>query len=102
MVITFALLTTGLDTFIRTFKITGTFSAGLLVCLYFLRNGRYNIAANLFLFLSAMTVSGGIIMHLFIQQELLFSTYVYFAYPCLMLCVIFSNRLSLALMSVLK
>lgn len=99
MVITFSLISTGFDTFIRTFKITGTFAAGLILCLYLLKGGRYNIAANLFISLSSLTVSGGLIMHVFIQQELLYSTYNYFIYPCLMLCVIFSNRLYLGLIS---
>ncbi len=98
-VITFALLTTEFDIFVRTFKITGSFAAGLLLCIYFLKKGRYTVAANLFIFLSALTVAVGIIMHLFIQQELLYSTYIYFVFPCLMLCVIFSNRFYLTVIS---
>lgn len=98
---TMFLLFAGFETFFRTFKITGVFVAGLLVCLNLLKKGRYVFAANLFIFLSSMTVGGGFIMHIFIQRELLYSTYSYFIYPCLMLCVIFSDRFFLSITSAL-
>jgi len=92
LLITFCLLPTGIDIFLMTLAITGPFLAGIILSLYFLRRGRYLFSANLFIILATITVSAGFIMHIFIQPELLYSTYSYFTYACIVLCIIFSTR----------
>lgn len=90
--ITLAMFAAGFDVFIRTAGITGTSLIGLALSMRFLRRGRYLVAANLFIVISSMTAAGGYLMHLKIQPELLYSSYNYFIFPCIIMCIILSTR----------
>ncbi|MCU0846740.1 MAG: methyl-accepting chemotaxis protein [Spirochaetes bacterium] len=86
-----SMLLVGMDDFMNTIRITPTVAVGMVISLAYLKKGKYLTAANIFISFAALTVSGGFIQHLFVKRELLFSTYSYFMFPCLVMCTIFST-----------
>lgn len=99
--VTFSMIFAGFDMFINTAKITSFLIVGLIISLLFLRNGYYLTASDLFISCTSLTVSLGYISHLFIKTELLYSSYIYFIFPCLVLCIIFSTLLFQTILSVI-
>ncbi len=91
LLFTLLMLAADLKTFVRTAGVTGAFSLGLAASLVMLRKGRYLTAANLFILFASLTIGGGFLMHIKVEPQLLYSSYSYFLYPCIVLCVIFST-----------
>jgi methyl-accepting chemotaxis protein len=87
----FSMLFAGWYDFVVTLPVTSFLLLGLLTGLVLLRKGRYLVAANIFIMFATMAVIAGLIRQPFQEINLSLTSYIYFVYPCIAMCAIFSN-----------
>lgn len=92
ILLTLSTLLTEIKTFLIMIKVAGFFSIGYFLSMVFLRKGRYILSANIFIVFASLIVAGGFLLHIVVEPQLLYSSYSYFIYPCLVMCVIFSTQ----------
>ncbi len=95
-----SMLAVGIEDFIRVGKITWLLIVGFSISLYYLEKGKNIVSANIFIAFGSLTVAAGYVSHLFVKEELLFSSYGIFIFPCIVLCTIFSTTAMLTIVSV--
>jgi len=97
----FSMLFAGWYDFMVTLPVTSFLLVGLGTGLVLLKKGRYLVAANVFIMFAVMAVIAGLIRQPFQEINLSYTSYIYFVYPCVAMCAIFSNIRFLTLVCVL-
>ncbi len=92
----FSMLLAGWEDFIKTLFITPFIFFGMIIGMTLLKKGNYNAASKLVISVSSLAVIGGLIREPFMNPEFALSSYIFFIYPCLALCVVFSTTRFLA------
>ncbi len=100
VLLTLSTLLTEFKTFLIMIKVAGFFSVGFFVSLLYLKKGKYLSAANIFISIASLVVAGGFLLHIVVEPQLLYSSYSYFLYACVVMCVIFSTKGFLSLVTV--
>lgn len=95
----FSMLFAGWKDFIVTIPMTVILLGGLSTGLVLLRKGRYMAAANVFIAFSAVAVVAGLIRQPYMEIELSLTSYIYFIFPCIVMCAVFSNVAFLSVIS---
>src|SRR6056297_542134 len=89
----------GWEDFLKTLYITPFLIAGFVISLTLLKNGRYFGAANTLIGFASAAVVGGLLREPFMNPEFAYSSYIYFVYPLLIMCVIFTSKRTLTVVS---
>ncbi len=97
----FSMLFAGWKDFIVTIPMTVILLGGLSTGLALLRKGRYMAAANTFIGFCTVAVVAGLIRQPFMEIELSLTSYIYFIFPCIVMCAVFSNIAFLSIISAL-
>lgn len=100
VLVQFSMLFAGWEDFIKTLFITPVILIGMVSGLVFLRRGKYGVASKVVISVCALAIIAGLIREPFYNPEFALSSYIFFVYPCLALCVIFSTPSFLAVISV--
>lgn len=87
----FSMLFAGWEDFIKTIFITPFIFFGMIAGMAVLRRGRYGASSKLMISICALAIMGGLIREPFMNPEFALSSYIFFVYPCLALCVVFSS-----------
>jgi methyl-accepting chemotaxis protein len=95
----FSMLFAGWEDFIKTLFISPFIFFGMMISMVFLRRGNYGISSKLMITICSVAVMAGLIREPFINPEFALSSYIFFVYPCLAMCVVFSTPLFLAVIS---
>jgi len=95
----FSMLFAGWEDFIKTLFITPVIFLGMAAGLVVLKKGNYGAASKLMISICTLAVMGGLIREPFLNPEFALSSYIFFVYPCLALCVVFSSPSFLAVIS---
>ncbi|MBN1531826.1 MAG: hypothetical protein JXA20_04125 [Spirochaetes bacterium] len=96
-----SMLLAGWYDFLVTIPMTSALMAGLCVALLFLRRGRYLLSANIFISFAVAVVAAGLIRQPFQEINLSYTSYIYFVFPCITMCAVFSNVRFLTVISVI-
>ncbi|HPJ34655.1 MAG TPA: methyl-accepting chemotaxis protein [Spirochaetota bacterium] len=99
VIIQFSMLFVGWEDFIKTIFITPFIFFGMMAGLAILRKGHYEVSARLMIIICSLAIMGGLIREPFMNPEFALSSYIFFVYPCLALCVVFTTPSFLALIS---
>lgn len=99
ILVQFSMLFAGWVDFIKTLYISPIIIAGMVSGLIFLKNGNYTISSRIVISVCTIAVIAGLLREPFYNPELAMSSYIYFIYPCLALCVIFSTQRFLSLIT---
>lgn len=89
----------GWEDFLKTIVITPVMIIGMVIGLALLKRGSYGASSKVVITACALTIMAGLIREPFYNPEFALSSYIYFVYPCLALCVIFSNTTFLAVLT---
>lgn len=95
----FSMLFAGWEDFVKTLYITPLIFFGMIVGMVFLKKGVYGAASKIVISVCSIAIIGGLIREPFLNPEFALSSYIFFVYPCLALCVIFSSTRFLAVIS---
>ncbi len=87
----FSMLLAGWDDFLKTIFITPILLVGVIVSIIALKKGKYGISSKILISISALAIGGGLIREPFMNPEFALTSYIFFVYPCLALCTIFST-----------
>jgi methyl-accepting chemotaxis protein len=87
----FSMLFAGWYDFIVTLPVVCFLLVGLITALVLLRKGRYMHSANIFIGFAATAVIAGLIRQPFQEINLSYTSYIYFIFPVVAMCAIFSN-----------
>ena len=87
----FSMLFAGWYDFIVTLPVSSFLLIGLVIGLVLLRKGRYLLSANIFITFAATAVIAGLIRQPFQEINLSYTSYIYFIFPVVAMCAIFSN-----------
>ncbi len=96
----FSMLFAGWEDFIKTLFITPFIFFGMIAGMVFLRKGNYEVSARLMITICSLAIMAGLIREPFMNPEFALSSYIFFVYPCLALCVVFTNPSFLAVISI--
>jgi methyl-accepting chemotaxis protein len=94
-----SMLFVGWEDFVKTLFITPLIFFGALTGIIILKKGRYDASAKIVISICSIAVIGGLIREPFLNPEFALSSYIFFVYPCLALCVVFSTTGFLAVIS---
>ena len=97
----FSMLFAGWEDFIKTLYITPPLFCGIFISMLQLKKGHYLRAANILISFGTLAVVAGLIREPFMNPEFALTSYIYFVYPCMALCTIFSTPRFLALVTVI-
>ncbi len=97
----FSMLFAGWFDFIVTLPMTSLMITGLVIALTILRRGKYFLSANIFISFAVLVVSAGLIRQPFQEISLSYTSYIYFVFPCITMCAIFSTTRFLTIISLL-
>ncbi len=95
----FSMLFAGWNDFIKTLFITPVIFFGMLLGMFILKKGGYDTASKIVIAVCSLAVIGGLVREPFMNPEFALSSYIFFVYPCLALCVVFSSIKFLAVIS---
>jgi len=95
----FSMLFAGWEDFIKTIYVTPVIFFGMLSGLLILKKGNYGVSSKLVISVCTVAVIGGLIREPFMNPEYALSSYIFFVYPCLALCVVFSSTRFLAVIT---
>lgn len=98
-VIQFSFLLAGWKDFLKTLCITPVIFFGMAGSIAILKKGHYGAASKLAISVCAAAIIGGLIREPFMNPEFALSSYIFFVYPCMALCVVFSTTRFLAVIS---
>ncbi len=87
----FSMLAVGWIDFIKTLAITPVLVVGVMISMYFIRRGSYQKAARVLVTFGSVAVIAGLLREPFYNPEYGYTSYIYFIYPCLAMCTIFST-----------
>ena len=87
----FSMLAVGWVDFIKTLFITPFLFVGVLLSMYLLRRNMYQKAARVLITFASIAIVVGLIREPFMNPEYGYTSYIYFIYPCLAMCTIFST-----------
>ena len=96
LLLQFSMLFAGWEDFVKTAFITPGIFFGMLISIYVLKKGNYGTASKIVISVCSLAVIGGLIREPFMNPEFALSSYIFFVYPCLALCVVFSEPKFLA------
>jgi len=96
----FSMLFAGWEDFIKTIFITPFIFFGMIAGIVILKKGLYDISARLMISICSLAIMAGLIREPFMNPEFALSSYIFFVYPCLALCVVFTNPGFLAIISI--
>ncbi|TFH40613.1 MAG: hypothetical protein E4G96_07165 [Chrysiogenales bacterium] len=96
-----SMLLAGWFDFLVTLPVTVFLLTGFVPAMLFLRKGKYMVAANTLIAVSAISVVAGLIRQPFMEIELSLTSYIYFIYPCIAMCAIFSTVRFLTIISLI-
>ena len=94
-----SMLLAGWQDFIKTLFITPPLFLGVLAALFLLSRGEYSTASKLLITVCTLAVVAGLIREPFMNPEYALTSYIFFVYPCLALCIIFSTSGFLAVIT---
>ena len=100
LVILFSMLLASFEDFMKTVVIIPPVIVGYLIALLFLRKGKYLTAANIVIGLGSLAVIAGLSREPFFKPEVAYSSYIFFVYPIMIICVIFSTIPFLTIISI--
>lgn len=95
----FSMLFAGWEDFVKTLYITPVIFIGLTAGLAILKKGNYGVASKLVISVCVAAVIGGLVREPFMNPEFALSSYIFFVYPCLALCVVFTGPRFLAVIT---
>lgn len=95
----FSMLFAGWEDFIKTIFITPFIFFGMIGGMAILRKGHYDISARLMIAICSIAIMAGLIREPFMNPEFALTSYIFFVYPCLALCVVFTDPKFLAIIS---
>ena len=95
----FSMLFAGWEDFIKTIFITPFIFFGMMAGMVLLRKGYYGKSSKLMIIICSLAVMAGLIREPFMNPEFALSSYIFFVYPCLAMCVVFSTPAFLAVIS---
>jgi methyl-accepting chemotaxis protein len=95
----FSMLFAGWEDFIKTLYITPLIFFGMLIGIIILKKGKYGAASKLVISVCSVAIIGGLVREPFMNPEFALSSYIFFVYPCLALCVVFSSTRFLAVLT---
>jgi len=87
----FSMLFAGWEDFVKTLYITPGLIFGFVISLLFLRKGKYMTAANILISVSTVAVVAGLLREPFFLTDVAYSSYIFFVYPVIGMCIIFST-----------
>ncbi len=87
----FSMLFAGWYDFLVTIPITSFLLIGFVSALVLLRKGRYLLSANIFIMAAVIAVVAGLLRQPFQEINLSLTSYIYFIFPCVVMCAIFSD-----------
>lgn len=99
VIVQFSMLFAGWRDFIKTLFVTPLVFFGMLFGMMILKKGRYGAASKIVISVCSIAIIGGLIREPFMNPEFALSSYIFFVYPCLALCVVFSSVRFLAVIS---
>ncbi len=88
----FSMLFAGWDDFLKTLVVTPILFTGFIIALLFLKKGRYLISANIAISFATFVVVLGLIREPFYSPDVAFVSYIFFVFPVIGMCMIFSNK----------
>jgi methyl-accepting chemotaxis protein len=91
VVIQFSMLFAGWKDFVNTIYITPLLFSGIAISMSLLRKGRYSTGANLCISFAIIAVIAGLLRQPYLEKELSYTSYIYFVYPCMAMCAIFTT-----------
>jgi methyl-accepting chemotaxis protein len=87
----FSMLFAGWYDFVVTLPVTSFLLLGFITSMVLLRKGKFNVSANLLIMTAVIAVITGLIRQPFQELNLSYTSYIYFVFPCVSMCAIFSN-----------
>ena len=88
----FSMLFAGWEDFMKTIVITPPLFFAGIISMVNLKKGRYMLSANILISFAAIAVAAGLIREPFMNPEFALTSYIFFVYPCMALCTIFSTQ----------
>lgn len=98
-VMQFSMLLAGWEDFVKTLFITPPLFTGVVIALFLLISGKYNTASKFIITVCTLGVVAGLIREPFLSPGYPLTSYIFFVYPCLALCIIFSTSRFLAVIT---
>ncbi len=98
-ILQFSMLFAGMEDFLKTLAVIPVLFLGFLIGLFLLKRGRYLPAANIVILSAAVTVTAGLLREPFFSADVAYSSYIFFIYPILSMCIIFSNIVFLTILT---
>jgi methyl-accepting chemotaxis protein len=92
VILQFSMLFAGWADFLKTLAVIPILIIGFIIALRFLNKAKYLIAANITISFSAFVVILGMLREPFYSPDVAFSSYIFFVYPIIGMCMIFSNK----------
>jgi methyl-accepting chemotaxis protein len=96
-----ALAIGGTDAFYRFVRVFPFFFTGIVTGLYFLKKGNYGSAANTFVMFATLVLIAGIISNSFIKPEVVYTTYIYFIFLCVVFATVFCSTRLITMVAIL-
>ncbi|HOO73561.1 MAG TPA: methyl-accepting chemotaxis protein [Spirochaetota bacterium] len=87
----FSMLFAGWDDFVKTLYITPVLLLGVIISMIELKKGNYLRSANILISFASMAIMAGLIREPFMNPEFALTSYIYFVYSSLALCIVFST-----------
>lgn len=100
-VIQFSMLLSSWHDFLKTIAVTPLIFFGMLATILTIKKGRYDAASKIVISVCSLAIIGGLIREPFMNPEYALSSYIFFVYPCMAMCVIFSSTRFLAIITCL-
>lgn len=95
----FSMLFAGWEDFVKTLFVTPLIFFGMAIGMIILKKGKYDAASKVVISVCTVAIIGGLIREPFMNPEFALSSYIFFVYPCLALCVVFSTTKFLAVVT---
>jgi methyl-accepting chemotaxis protein len=86
------------EALIRALRVTPLLFIGLSVSLYFLKKGRYDLAANFFVGAAAVSIASGLVLEGLYTPKISYNTFINFTYTVFAFGVLFCNRRSISIL----
>ncbi|MBN2402716.1 MAG: hypothetical protein JXN64_09970 [Spirochaetes bacterium] len=92
VLIQFSMLLATWEDFLKTLVVTPVLVFGLILALIFLRKGKYFLSANITISFATVVIIAGLLREPFYNPDLAYTSYIFFIYPIIGMCVVFSNK----------
>lgn len=91
VLIQFSMLLASYEDFLKTLVVTPVLIIGFLITLVILHKGKYDLAAKILLSFCTLVICAGLLREPFFKADVAYSTYIFFIFPTLAMCVVFSD-----------